>query len=89
MTDIERIESLEAEVARLRGLVNRIHPLAVGLAIRCELLESARDGRLSDVRTEDLAAHADDTSAAIYAALDRILAETNSAIAESPTGDSK
>ena len=71
------VESLVAENARLRGLVNRIHPLAEGLAIRCEILESVRDRRLSLVTTEDLAKHAGDTSAAIYAALDRILADTN------------
>ena len=74
---IPAIESLVAENARLRGLVNQIHPLAEGLAVRCEILESVRDRRLSLVTTEDLAKHAGDTSASIYAALDRILADTN------------
>ena len=74
---IPAVESLVAENARLRGLVNQIHPLAEGLAIRCEILESVRDRRLSLVTTEDLAKHAGDTSASIYAALDRILADTN------------
>jgi hypothetical protein len=77
MTFGESVESLVAENARLRGLVNQIHPLAEGLAIRCEILESVRDRRLSLVTTEDLAKHAGDTSASIYAALDRILADTN------------
>ena len=73
-----RVEAASrARIETLRQSVRNACALATGLAIRCELLESARDDRISVVETADLAAHAHDTSAAIYAALDRLLVETN------------
>jgi hypothetical protein len=85
------LDAAEATIRDLRAARDKMHYLATGLAIRCEILESARDNRLSLVETGDLAAHAHDTSSAIYAALDRILAETNAPLASStpnahPTG---